>query len=55
MHCKILPDNRAPDEAVLHREHVWILVRVCHAYVCQFDVQVLKGLNEIRIIFKRLI
>ena len=55
MHCKILPDNRASDEAVLHREHVRILVGVCHAYVRQFDVQVLKGLNEITVSIRRLI
>ena len=43
---KISPDHRAPDEAVLDREHVRVFVRVCHAYVRQFYVQVLKGLDK---------
>lgn len=35
------PNNRSPNETVLDTQHVRVLLGVCHADVCELDVEVL--------------
>ena len=45
-----VPHHAAPDETVLHAQHVGILVGVSHADVCQLYIEVLIHLQQRQLI-----